>query len=146
MQASESYAQSMRVPCLSPFQSTRNSGPVTGREASPSPANSNLRRFRHEGGVAMVLSQLARCESADRTLPSPYTVRASQASSSVVCFISPSALLQHQLLGMCLRILQCFLPTLPAWLGPTAVSTACLDNRGHSDLECVIDAIQACCA
>jgi len=56
------------------LSSTRNSGPVTGREASPSPANSNLRRFRHEGGVAMVLSQLARCESADRTLPSPYTV------------------------------------------------------------------------
>ncbi|KAF5830681.1 hypothetical protein DUNSADRAFT_14196 [Dunaliella salina] len=75
---SEHHVSYMRALCLSVFQSTRNSGPVTSRAQSlygTAPcANNNLRRFRHEGGVAMVLSQLARCESADRTLPSPYTV------------------------------------------------------------------------
>lgn len=34
----------------------------------------NSRRLRHEGGVAVLLGQLARCRSMDPTLPSPYTI------------------------------------------------------------------------
>jgi hypothetical protein len=34
----------------------------------------NLRRLRHEGGVAALLAQLERAKAADPTLPSPVTV------------------------------------------------------------------------
>jgi len=57
----------------------QGTGPSLGNIASffegeAAPCINNLKRFRHEGGIAMVLSQLARCQSSDKTLPSPYTV------------------------------------------------------------------------